>query len=133
MSRKLVSLRRCAAAAQNHLCYYCGLPIWEDDPLVFCGRFNLSPGQANLLRSTAEHLTARCDGGLDNQANIVAACWHCNRHRHAVPNPKSSRDFRRHIQVRMQQGRWLAGFLPVSELIVQHRAWLEIGRNIKAA
>jgi hypothetical protein len=74
MSSSLVKLRRSAFRAQNGCCFYCGLPMWEDDPERFAQTLGLTAGQAQKLRSTAEHLQARCDGGGDHPSNIVAAC-----------------------------------------------------------
>ena len=53
----------------------------------YCKRFLLPTNARNPLRSTAEHLIARCDGGRDNRDNIAAACWECNDNRHRAKRP----------------------------------------------
>lgn len=65
MSSRLQKYRSSAALAQGGLCIYCCLPL---------GR-----------HVTAEHLTARCDGGTDRRDNIAAAHRRCNQGRHADP------------------------------------------------
>ncbi|MCU7376155.1 HNH endonuclease [Paucibacter sp. O1-1] len=62
-----------------------------------CG---LSLRQSLLLRCTAEHLRARQDGGGDGQANIAAACAHCNALRHRARDPLSPLAFAAHVQHR---------------------------------
>lgn len=107
MSYSLVKLRRSAFRAQNGCCFYCGLPMWEDDPERFAQTLGLTAGQAQKLRSTAEHLKARCDGGGDHPSNIVAACAHCNHKRHE--GRKVARDWRAHkawVQRRLSAGAW---------------------------
>ena len=79
---KLCTLRRRAFDQQHGFCHYCGLPMWEADESAFAARFSLSVGLTRSLRSTAEHLVARCDGGRDERSNIVAACLWCNQRRH---------------------------------------------------
>ncbi|RYH63755.1 MAG: restriction endonuclease [Alcaligenaceae bacterium] len=78
----LRSFRRRAFKQQRGFCYYCCLPMWEDDEAAFTARFGLSARLTRLLRSTAEHVVARCDGGRDARPNIVAACHWCNQRRH---------------------------------------------------
>ena len=68
--------------AQRGACYYCSLPMWLSD-IAECAKKNgLTMRQADALRATAEHLTARQNGGGSGD-NIVAACWCCNFARHA--------------------------------------------------
>ena len=109
MANHLVKLRLRAAEAQQYHCYYCESPIWETDQHAFAESLGLRPKQAALLRSTAEHLVARRDGGRDTRCNVVAACLHCNRSRHAVPTPKEPLDYSAHVKSRMRKGRWLVG------------------------
>lgn len=66
--------RRAAALKQNFRCWYCGFPVWEGTREEFARKHNISIGDAERFRCTAEHLTARCDGGADIAGNIVAAC-----------------------------------------------------------
>jgi 5-methylcytosine-specific restriction endonuclease McrA len=79
---RLQSLRARAFAHQNERCYYCDLPIWEDDPHAFASRYGITIRQARAFQCTAEHLVARCDGGKTVSSNVVAACRHCNVTRH---------------------------------------------------
>ena len=81
-TKKLRRLRIAAFNSQCGRCCYCNLPIWEVDPTRFAAKYDLTTRQARQLRSTAEHLRARCDGGRDTPSNIAAACWQCNRLRH---------------------------------------------------
>lgn len=104
----LCTLRRRAFEQQRGFCHYCGLPVWETDAAAFAARFGLSARLTQLLRSTAEHLVARCDGGRDERSNIVAACHWCNERRHlkrtrAAP---SAETYLRHVARRMAAGRW---------------------------
>jgi hypothetical protein len=65
MSSRVHKHRSSAALAQGGLCIYC------------C--------QALGRSASAEHLTARCDGGTDRRHNIAAALRRCNEGRHADP------------------------------------------------
>lgn len=87
-------LRSIAFHEQDRLCFYCELPIWEDAAEQFASAHGLTAAQANLLKSTAEHLVAQRDGGRDTPDNIVAACAWCNSRRHAgrshrAPEPQA--------------------------------------------
>ena len=107
MSSRLAKLRRSAFLAQSGCCFYCGLPMWEDDPELFAQTLGLTLRQVQKLRSTAEHLQARCDGGLDHRSNIVAACAHCNQKRHV--GRKVARSWAEHkawVQRRLSAGAW---------------------------
>jgi 5-methylcytosine-specific restriction endonuclease McrA len=104
----LCTLRRRAFEQQRGFCHYCGLPIWQDDEAAFAARFGLSARLTRLLRSTAEHLVARCDGGRDERSNIVAACLWCNKRRHlgrehAAPDPIA---YLERVRCRIAAGRW---------------------------
>jgi hypothetical protein len=104
--------RRRAATEQRFRCYYCGLPVWEQDPERFAARYRLTERQLPLLRCTAEHLHALQDGGGSGSSNIVAACWYCNSHRHRSRVPMPPRQYRAWVRKRMRQGRWLVAILP---------------------
>ena len=107
MSSPLAKYRHSAYVAQAGCCFYCGLPMWEDKPESFARALGLTQGQARMLRSTAEHLHARCDGGRDARENIVAACAHCNHKRHL--GRKVARDWPAHkawVQRRLSAGAW---------------------------
>lgn len=116
----VVKNRLRAANHQGFRCYYCGLPMWEKDPTGFALRYRLTPKQALLLRCTAEHLRARCDGGDNHAENIVAACLFCNSHRHMLRRPPASTDYQVRVRRRMLQGRWLAAVVPTA--VIPHRS-----------
>jgi len=104
----LCTLRRRAFEQQRGFCHYCGLPMWEADEAAFAARFGLSARLTRLLRSTAEHLVARRDGGRDARSNIVAACHWCNdrRHRGRPHTAPSAETYLQHVARRMAAGRW---------------------------
>jgi 5-methylcytosine-specific restriction endonuclease McrA len=86
---KLKRYRIAAFREQRGRCYYCKLPMWEVDPKTFASKHGLTLRQGRQLRSTAEHLQARSEGGSDERSNIVAACSLCNRSRHRPKRPKA--------------------------------------------
>ena len=103
----LKKIRTKKMIAQGGRCFYCGLPMWDE-----VSGLSLPESLAGLkavLRCTAEHLQARCDGGRDVADNIVAACHYCNAARHRSKRPKPPEQYRAHVRRRMAQGRWLAG------------------------
>lgn len=112
MAKKISKMRLNAAIHQGFRCCYCGLPMWEADPLPFAAQYNLTKRQVRLLQCTAEHLCARSDGGFDERENIAAACQYCNAHRHFAKNPKKPEQFRAYVQKKMKRGAWLAATLP---------------------
>ncbi|WP_175541732.1 HNH endonuclease [Polaromonas sp. YR568] len=101
-------LRLIAFHRQHCLCFYCGLPIWEEAVEQFASAHGISNAQANLLKCTAEHLIAERDGGQATPGNIVAACAWCNRRRHAG-RPHKAPDaptYRCRVAKRMAMGKW---------------------------
>ena len=106
MTQRLKTLKRKAAQRQNWCCYYCDMPMWDDDLDQFVIRHRLTKRSAQTLKCTAEHLTAQCEGGKDRATNIVAACLICNRRRHQTSKPKAPDDYRRHIQRLIRKGKW---------------------------
>ncbi|WP_342068765.1 HNH endonuclease [Yoonia algicola] len=106
MCKKTKKLMIIAANAQKWRCYYCDYPIWDKDHEEFAKTYALKDGPLRLLRATAEHLIARCDGGADTQDNIVAACDHCNKTRHKAKVPLSPLEFRAKVRRRLAKGRW---------------------------
>lgn len=96
MASQLQRSRLNAFNRQGGRCYYCNLPMWLD------GQAGPSP-----LRCTAEHLTAHSEGGKAGQANIVAACWHCNRTRHKRKRPPPPDRYRQEVRRRMEHGAWM--------------------------
>jgi HNH endonuclease len=67
-----------------------------------------SPGKraARRLLCTAEHLTARAEGGSSSAMNIAAACLHCNRTRHRRKHPPDVGWYRQEVAVRMARHGW---------------------------
>jgi hypothetical protein len=107
MSKSLVRYRTDAFRRQAGRCYYCNVPMWDDDLDSFAREHTLSRRAARWLQCTAEHLHAKCDGGADSLENVVAACRLCNLRRHRdrriAPTPDA---FRRRITRRLSRGRW---------------------------
>ena len=106
MTDKLVHRRKSAYTIQSGRCYYCGLPMWENDQKSFARIYGITTVQAQLLKSTAEHLEAKQDGGSNASDNIVAACRWCNSRRHRrkrAPDPLSYRNL---VRKRLADGRW---------------------------
>lgn len=118
------TFRRLAFDRQGGRCFYCGVRMWQSLPDELNAK-RLSPSALAKLRCTAEHLVARCDGGMDAASNIVAACAHCNHTRHkrkVAPEPST---YRVQVQGRMACGGWhhrpifelgLAGCKPTKQL-----------------
>lgn len=106
MPKSLVSLRKAALLRQKGRCFYCSLPIWEDDVNAFMKQYGLSERQARALRATAEHLVARQDGGRDTPDNIAAACPRCNFSRHRRRQALSPAKLQERVRSRMSSGRW---------------------------
>ena len=105
-STPLVRNRKTAYLAQLGRCYYCGLPMWEDDLDAFCRAHKIKPTQAQRLKCTAEHLEARQDGGLDTAQNIVAACVTCSQRRHKRKQAPVPDAYLHLVQKRVRAGRW---------------------------
>lgn len=80
--KRLQKLRSDAFRRQNCRCFYCMLPMWDDNMQEFCTVYGVKPGKAKFLRCTAEHIEARQNGGVDSISNIAAACFWCNTRRH---------------------------------------------------
>ena len=96
--RRLVRHRHAAWLRQGGCCYYCDRATWEEVAETFAGGQGLTKRQIRLLRSTAEHLIARQDGGTDAAANIVSACWFCNSRRHRTRRPLDAARYRLRVQ-----------------------------------
>jgi hypothetical protein len=123
--------RQSAASLQGYRCYYCGLPMWLDDPARFAALHGLSMRQARLLRCTAEHLRARSDAGRDHRQNIVAACLFCNQHRHRARTPLGPEELRERVALAMQRRRWIAGNLPESFVRGNFGGWRMPNKRIE--
>ena len=103
------SLQKARARAFQHQegrCYYCAQPMWLGEPDDFARQYGLTRRQARSFQCTAEHLTARCDGGSDTASNIVAACRHCNTTRHRRRVPLDPVTYRHYVRRRLAKGRW---------------------------
>lgn len=106
MASRLTQIRLHAYRAQSARCIYCGAPMWHQNPEAFAAAHGISLADARRFQATAEHLQAKCDGGVDALGNIVAACIFCNRKRHqrkAAPQPEA---YRVYVQRRIAMGRW---------------------------
>ena len=106
MANPLAVRRHSAYLAQQGRCYYCGLPMWEDDLESFCRAHGLKPSQAQSLQCTAEHLLARQDGGRDTADNIVAACYRCNQRRHRRREAPEPSVYLHLVLKQLRAGRW---------------------------
>lgn len=106
MPTNLVCLRQSAFASQSGRCYYCSFPMWEDDIKLFAQAHNVTLGQAQWYKCTAEHLEARSEGGLDVKNNIVAACYFCNLKRHQRKKAPAPDAYRQLVRQRLSNGRW---------------------------
>ena len=117
MSNPLSKKRRQAFAAQAGRCCYCGFRMWLENQAEFARALGLRPTAVQVLQCTAEHLHARQQGGTDRAGNIAAACWACNKRRHArggtAMDPET---FRRYVQRRIAKRRWHPQHLFRSEL-----------------
>ena len=109
MSSAKAKHRLAAFERQNGRCYYCGLPMWLKHPAELTARFRISEGDVSRLQCTAEHLLARQDGGPDTEANIVAACIHCNKTRHRKKSPPDPTIYRMQVKHRLRAGKWHPG------------------------
>lgn len=75
-------------------------------PDHFAATHQITPSQARLLKSTAEHLFARSNGGTDMPDNIVAACVYCNMTRHKRKVPMEPDQYRKHVRARLAKDAW---------------------------
>lgn len=99
--------RTLAFHAQQGRCYYCRAPMWLNDPDSFRRIYGCTAGQLPSLRATAEHIVARCDGGKNTQANIVAAHCLCNRRRHQPKTPLPADRYLARVSRGMADKKWL--------------------------
>lgn len=102
----MATLARQRARAFRHQhgrCIYCNALMWLQSPRELQG---VGIRRAQLLQATAEHIHARCDGGTDACANIAAACWYCNQHRHRAKKPLAFPAYQARVRRRMMAGKW---------------------------
>jgi 5-methylcytosine-specific restriction endonuclease McrA len=105
MSKKNLA-RAAAFCRQGGCCYYCDKPMWLDDPARFGREHGLPARRLKSLQATAEHLTARRDGGTNAWQNIAAVHALCNRRRHQRKKALPPDRFRALVQHRMKNHRW---------------------------
>ena len=98
--------RQKAFNLQSGLCYYCNQPMWVKDKQSFIAQYKINPNRANYLQCTAEHLTARKDGGKNTKVNIVAACKYCNQARHKSKNALPHEAYKNSVQMRLSRNKW---------------------------
>lgn len=106
-SRKsLAKPRAHAFKVQGGRCFYCRYLMWQANPEYFAARHGLTMKQVARLQCTGEHLVAHKDGGGAGRDNIVAACWFCNRGRHARKADLSPEQFAAHVRKQLGKGTW---------------------------
>jgi len=127
MSSSLVKSRVHAFHLQSGLCFYCGAPMWQTDLDGFAKSQGLTRPLARRLQCTAEHLTARAEGGGASRGNIVAACIHCNNTRHRAKRSRAPAAYRDMVRQRLAAGRWHAP--QIRQLLVGGRSTKSIGRR----
>ena len=106
MPSKFSKKRHVAFGKQSGRCYYCGSPMWDNNPKAFATKYGISKSYAARFQCTAEHLWARCEGGNNQESNIVAACLFCNSKRHQRKKPLGPPKYKALIQKLLQQGKW---------------------------
>lgn len=106
MTSSVKNIRKTKFVEQKGQCHYCCQPMWEKNRKLFAFTHGISKPASNWLRSTAEHLVARQDGGADVSQNIVAACRYCNRTRHTSPKPMPPADYAQKVRKRLWKGKW---------------------------
>lgn len=112
MSSRFSKQRLTAFKKQSGRCYYCKSPMWQNNPEEFAIKHGISKSAAARFQCTAEHLLARCDGGKDQESNIVAACLFCNKTRHHKrKNPPNPTEYRKYIKNRLNKGKWFPNSL----------------------
>jgi HNH endonuclease len=112
MTIPIARLRAAAYVAQRELCYYCQCKMCNGDPSEFARSYGMSIRQVWKIQCTAEHLTARQDGGTNVRSNIAAVCRHCNRLRHARKTPLSADRYRDYVRRRISRGKWARDIRP---------------------
>lgn len=106
MPQSLTKPRLAAFHRQGGHCYYCGAPMWVEQPAAFAERHGIREALAVRLQCTGEHLVAKQNGGGCSQENIVAACRFCNTTRHRRKRPPSPEAYLRQVLSRMQRRKW---------------------------
>ena len=112
MSDCIKENRLAAFKKQAGKCYYCSYPMWLINPEGFSNKHKITLAQAKMFQCTAEHLTARCDGGKDNKKNIVAACLYCNNTRHLSSNPLTPSKYKERVKKQIRKKKWNSKVIP---------------------
>lgn len=107
MSRRQITRNRLSSfLSQEGRCVYCSVHMWMGDIKSFAASHPISLRAARLLQCTAEHVVAKCEGGGDGAANIVAACRRCNQGRHRRKVVLEPERYGREVQRRVGRGKW---------------------------
>lgn len=104
--KALKIIRKEKMIKQGGRCYYCELPMWENEAGTISSTQCKMESAPHVLRCTAEHLLARSEGGQNTVGNIVAVCWFCNSRRHRRKRPLPPEEYRQLVRERMAVGRW---------------------------
>ncbi len=81
--------------------------MWDEgEGETFADVLSIPNRLAATLRCTAEHLTAKADGGPTTPRNIVAACRTCNMRRHRRRSPKPPDSYKMLVENRLARGAW---------------------------
>ena len=104
--KPISKFRSIAFRKQGGRCFYCRQPMWVIEPNEILSTYKITSSKINLLKCTAEHLTAVKDGGETTKNNIVAACWFCNQRRHKRKTNPSPKQYKQMVQSRLGNGRW---------------------------
>jgi len=111
--KPLIKPRAKAFKSQKGLCFYCHQKMWDKNPYKFCKKFKVSLNCAKQYRCTGEHLKSFSEGGVSSESNIVAACWFCNKTRHARKKVLSPKKYHSLVRNRLQKGKWNSQMLKV--------------------
>jgi hypothetical protein len=95
-----------AYSTQKTRCIYCTAATWDKDPAKFMARYGLTLKQAKRFQCTAEHLSAKCDGGGDYRSNIAAACLTCNQRRHLLKPAPDPERYKQMARAAVARGQW---------------------------
>jgi 5-methylcytosine-specific restriction endonuclease McrA len=106
MPTRISRLRERAYQRQSGRCCYCNSPMWQSNPNMFAAKYGISMAQAKRFQCTAEHLSARQEGGPTSRNNIAAACRYCNQARHRRRVAASSSHFKVLVARRLRRCRW---------------------------
>lgn len=106
MPNTISQKRLVAFQKQSGRCFYCGSPMWLSSKDEFAAKHAISKSAAARFQCTAEHLIARCDGGKNNNSNIVAACIFCNTNRHKRKKPPTPDSYKSYIDKQLRKGKW---------------------------